>query len=93
MYEPMIDRHWQERMTTLRKVAQQAEPAPQPLALPIAKFARAFSIGEATVYRHLKNGLLKFKVVGKRRMVIIPPTHEGPIKLRPGPLRKKAATA
>jgi hypothetical protein len=88
-------------MTAPRKVAlrssaaalelgQPAEPAPQPLALPISKFSRAFGIGEATVYRHLRNGLLKFKVVGKRRLVLIPPTHEGPIKLRPGP-RKKAA--
>jgi hypothetical protein len=78
-------------MTALRKIAQQAEPAPQPLALPIAKFARAFSIGQATVYRHLSNGLLKYVVVGKRRLVLIPPTQMGPIKLRPGPLRKKAA--
>jgi hypothetical protein len=67
-----------------------SQPAPLPEFLPIAKFARTFGIGEATVYRHLASGLLKYKIVGKRRLVLIPPTQEGPIKLKPGP-RKKAA--
>jgi hypothetical protein len=65
----------------------------QPQALPISKFARMFGIGEATVYRHLKNGLLKYKVVGTRRLVLIPPTQEGPFqKSKPGP-RKRARAA
>jgi hypothetical protein len=75
-------------------VAQKvAHPEQQPEALPIAKFARRFGIGEATVYRHLKNGLLKYKVVGTRRLVLIPPTQEGPIKLKPGPRKKALASS
>jgi hypothetical protein len=58
----------------------------QPQAVSIAKFARMFGIGEATVYRHLKNGLLEYKVIGQRRLVLIPPTQRGPFqRLKPGP--------
>jgi hypothetical protein len=64
-------------MAALRKIEQMV-PASEPLALPIAKFARAFGIGEATVYRHLQKGLLKYKVVGSRRHVLVPLTQEGP---------------
>jgi hypothetical protein len=78
-------------MPPLRKI-EQATTVSEPLTLPIAKFARTFGIGEATVYRHLNSGLLKYKVVGKRRLVLVPPTQEGPIKLKPGP-RKKTTTA
>jgi hypothetical protein len=71
----------------------QAAANVEPKALPIAKFARTYGIGQATVYRHLKNGLLQYKVVGTRRLVLVPPTQEGPFqKLKPGP-RKRARTA
>lgn len=65
-------------MRPVRKIEQAVPAESEPIALPIAKFARTFGIGQATVYRHLQKGLLKYKVVGSRRYVLIPLTQEGP---------------
>jgi hypothetical protein len=64
----------------LRRIVQRT-PDFEPQTLPISKFARTFGIGEATVYRHLQRGLLKFKVVGKRRLVLVPETQ---VTITPG---------
>jgi hypothetical protein len=44
----------------------------EPIALPIPAFCRRFGPSPATVYRHLKSGALKYRVIGKRRYVEVP---------------------
>jgi hypothetical protein len=76
--------------TPARKPAQ-PESEPQPKFLPIAKFARYLNTSRMSVYRGLKDGRLKYKDVGGRIHVEVPPTQEGPWKKKkPGP-RKRAS--
>jgi hypothetical protein len=46
--------------------------ATEPKALPITKFAAAYGVHPSTVWRGLKEGRLRYVVVGKRKLVLLP---------------------
>jgi hypothetical protein len=42
-------------------------------ALPIGKFAKLYAVHPSTIWRAIRDGRLEYVVVGRRKLVLLPP--------------------